>query len=139
MNWDEDELEYGYVITRSPGAWWHMHFCRANLLYDCQLLGRPIDIFANIQQFSPGARAESPPFLLTLDGEGVPDSANQIQFDGSWGIKTGDSELIEAARHFQHEVMPLLHNSDRFNSAVREIVYRSQYLSVVDSNRLRMV
>jgi hypothetical protein len=29
--WDEDALEYGYVVDRPPdGSWWHLHLARSN-------------------------------------------------------------------------------------------------------------
>jgi hypothetical protein len=72
MNWDREALDYGYVVFRPPtGGWWHMHFGRAAVAYDCDLLGRCTNIFARVQHFDTGAVAQSPAYTLTLDGEGV--------------------------------------------------------------------
>src|SRR5580704_9952937 len=72
MTWDEDPLEYGYILDRLfGGGWWHLHFGRAGWLYQCNLLGRRTDVLACLQRFAAGAVAVPPRFVLTLDGEGV--------------------------------------------------------------------
>lgn len=71
MTWDDDTLEYGYVLDRFEGGWWHLHFGRSVRSYHCALLGTRTSVVACVQQFARGAVATSPQFLLTLDGEGV--------------------------------------------------------------------
>lgn len=137
MTWDEDTLEYGYVLDRiAGGGWWHLHFGRSGWSYRCELLGRGTDILACIQKFAASAVAESTRFLLTLDGEGVelPEGADGLDF--RWGDRPADPELASVARHFQQEVMPLLYGSAAFQRAAAEVVARRRYLRVVAAGKL---
>ena len=116
MSWDDDSLEYGYVVTRlADGSWWHLHFGRGGASYACELLGRPTDILACLQWFAAWAVAKSGQSLLTLDGERVESAADGPVLDFRW------PDDLEAT-HFQRAVMPLLDNSEAFESAVREVV-----------------
>src|SRR5207247_2076508 len=100
MNWEEDNLEYGYVLDRiEGGGWWHLHFGRSNWSYLCDLLGRPTDILTCVQQFAVGALALSPRFLLTLDGEGVKLPEEDAGLDCRWGDHTDSPEPSAAALH----------------------------------------
>ncbi len=137
LKWDYDKLDYGYVLHRLPdGAWWHLHFARSGLEYDCQLLRGATLVLAAVQCFAAGVLAVSEQFVLTLDGEGVelPDEALLLDFD--WGCKPDDSKLQADARAFQQNVMPLLHDSRDFQKAVWEIVDRQQHLRMVASDKL---
>jgi hypothetical protein len=137
MNWDEDTLEYGYVLDRiAGGGWWHLHFGRSGWSYQCDLLGCRTDILACIQRFAAGAVAESPRYLLTLDGEGVELSEAEAGLDFRWGDCTADQGLVAAARHFQRQIMPLLYESPAFQRAVAEVVVCQRHLLVVASGKL---
>jgi hypothetical protein len=136
--WDEDALEFGYVLDRpSTGGWWHLHFGRADWVYHCKLLGRDIDILACIRRFGAGAVAQSASFLLTLDGEGVELSAEQTGLNFRWGEDSEGMELATEARSFQREVVPLLFDSSVFQQAAAEIVSAQRYLRVVEAGKLR--
>lgn len=138
MTWDDDSLEYGYVVTRPPdGGWWHLHFGRAAVAYDCELLGRRSEVFAVVQHFGAGAVARSPQYVLTLDGEGVDRPARDLGLDCRWGRDAGDAELADDARRFQREVMPLLYDSPAMQGALAEIVNRGRHLRWVAPGRLR--
>jgi hypothetical protein len=138
MTWDEDALEYGYVVERPPaGGWWHLHFGRAAAEYECALLGRATNILGCVQLFSRGAVRQSAQYLLTLDGEGIEHPAGDLRLDYSWGRDANDAELSAEARHFQHEVMPLLYESEAMQRAVAEIVHRRQHLRLIAPGRLR--
>ena len=63
--------------------------------------------------------AESPRFLLTLDGEGVEMSDMEAGLDFRWGGRFADAELAATALHFQREVVPLLYHSHAFQRALR--------------------
>jgi hypothetical protein len=127
LTWDDDALEYGYVLARpSEDCWWHMHFGRCWASYPCELLGRPTDILACLQWFATGVVAKSPRFLLTLDGEGVEVPAGVPPMDFTWA-GAGASE----AAHFQQLVMPLLYDSPAFQSAAAEVVRSQRHLRVV--------
>jgi hypothetical protein len=132
--WDDDSLDYGYMVHRLPdGGWWHLHFARSGLEYHCELLERNTTILASIQCFALGAIAKSEQFILTLDGEGVelPDQVLQLDFD--WGRSP---EVAKSGRAFQHKVMPLLHDSRNFQRAVWEIVDFRQHLRMVASAKI---
>lgn len=136
--WEDDSLDYGYIVYRLPeGAWWHIHFARSGMEYDCELLLRNTPILAQVQCFAPGAIAVSEQFILTLDGEGVklPDEALLLDF--GWGMKPDDPKLQSDARAFEQNVMPLLHDSKNFQKAVWEIVDRQQHLRMVAAHKLR--
>ena len=138
MSWDEDTLEYGYVLDRpADGGWWHLHFGRSGWSYHCDLLGRRTGILACVQRFAAGAAALSPRFLLTLDGEGVDLSGADARLDCGWGQRPSDAELAAAARHFQREVLPLLYDSPAFQRATAEVVARGRHLRVVASGKLK--
>ena len=116
MSWDDDSLEYGYLVARmGEGGWWHMHFGRCEASYDCELLGRPTNILACLRWFAAWAVPKSEQFLLTLDGERVESAADGPALDFRW------PDDLEAA-HFQQEVMPLLYVSEAFQSAASEVV-----------------
>ena len=133
MTWDDDTLEYGYVLARPPeGGWWHLHFGRCAVCYPCELLGRPTDILACLQWFAAWAVTKSPQFLLTLDGEGVNLPAAVPPPDFAWGRGADPSE----AAHFQRSVMPLLYDSPVFQSAAAEVVRSQRHLRVVTSGWL---
>ena len=132
MSRDRNSLEYGYVLTRLPdGSWWHLHVGRSGCHYHCELLGRNTNILACLQRFAAGGLAESPPFLLTLDGEGVELSDLAVGLDFQWpGCLEAD------AAHFQQEVLPLLHRSVAFQRAAAEVVARQQHLGMVAPGKL---
>jgi hypothetical protein len=138
MTWDDDSLEYGYIVTRPPdGGWWHLHFGRAAVAYDCELLGRQTDVLAVVQHFAAGAAARSPQYVLTLDGEGVERSMSDLKLDFRWDRDADDDQLAGDARHFQREVMPLVHDSPAMQHAVAEIVHRDRHLRLVAAGKLR--
>ena len=138
MSWDEDSLDYGYVLARPlDGGWWHLHFGRSDRTYQSGLLGRRTDILASVQRFSAGAMAQSVRFLLTLDGEGVEVSAEELVLDCRWDGHSEFAELTHQAQHLQQEIMPLLKNSPVFQMAAAEIVARQRYLQVIAPGRLR--
>jgi len=128
-DWEENALEYGFIVTRLPsGAWWHMHFGRSTLNYPCELLGRKSNILLSIQLLSPGCVTISPRFLLTLDAQGVEISPTELRIDFHWGKDPVSHELRADAQHFQQEIMPLIYDSDPMQSAVRHIVEKQAYL-----------
>lgn len=136
MVWNEDALDYGYVLDRFPeGSWWHMHFGRSQWVYRCELLDREIDILACVQRFDVGAVAQSPRFLLTLDGEGVELPAG-AGVDYRWGQHDEGAKLADDARHFQREVMPLLHDSPEFQRAVAAVISGQWHWRVVAVGKL---
>lgn len=135
-DWGEDLLEYGYVLDRMAGGWWHLHIGRSARSYHCELLDRRTDILACVQWFATGAVAESPQFLLTLDGEGVELPAAEVGLDFRWGDRPADPELAAAARQFQRDVMPLLYDSPAFQRAAAELLARQRYLRVVAPGKL---
>lgn len=140
MTWDEDSLEYGYVLVRlADGGWWHLHFGRSDWKYHCGLLGRCTRVLACVQRFAAGAVARSPQFLLTLDGEGVDLSAADAGLDFDWGDQSADPESLAEALHFQRGVMPLLYDSPAFQRAAAEVVSHLRHLRVVAPDTLRRV
>jgi hypothetical protein len=137
MVWDEDTLEYGYVLDRiAGGGWWHLHFGRSGWSYHCDLLGRRTKILASVERFAAGAVAESPRFLLTLDGEGVGLTEAEAGLDFRWGDRPADPLVAAEALHFQREIMPLLYDSPAFQRAAAEVVARQRHLRVVASGKL---
>jgi hypothetical protein len=137
VTWDENSLEYGYVLSRaSEGGWWHLHFGRSSWVYHCELLARRTDVLVCVQRFSVGAMAQSPRFLLTLDGEGVELSAEEVEMDFRWGQRPEVADLVAEALHFQREIMPLLHDNSAFQQAAAEIVARQRYSRVAASGKL---
>jgi hypothetical protein len=138
MTWDADLLEYGYVLDRpSDGGWWHLHFGRSAQFYHCDLLGRRTDILASVQRFAAGAVAESPRFILTLDGEGVELAEAEAGLDFRWGDRPADPELVAEALHFQREIMPLVYDSAAFQRAAAEVVARQRHRRLVASGKLQ--
>jgi hypothetical protein len=142
MSWDADELGYGYVLCRvKDGGWWHAHFGRSPYEYDCELLGRRTGIFSLVQKFLKGARPAPPKYFLTLDGEGV--EGVDLELDCWWGKKDSrhqeDSGLADEARHFQTEIMPLLHVSEGNQNALREIIRNGRYLRQIEAGKLRRI
>ena len=134
MAWDDDHLKYGYVITRLPeGDWWHMHFGRAALRYQCELLGRETDVFASIHRFARGCIARSPQFVLTLDGEGVDLPISELSLDCHWD---SDEEVSADAKHFQASIMPLVYDSPAMQGAVAELVRAGRYVRRVAPGKL---
>ena len=139
MTWDEDTLEYGYVLDRiAGGGWWHLHFARSNGFYHCDLFGRACNVLACVQRFAAGAVAESPRFLLTLDGEGVELPDLEARLDFAWGDRPADPERAIVAQRFQREVMPLLHASPAFQRAVAEVVMHGRHLRAVAPGKLEL-
>jgi hypothetical protein len=137
MTWDEDTLEYGYVLDRpAGGVWWHLHFGRSAWSYHCDLLSRRTEMLACVQRFAARAIAASPWFLLTLDGEGVELPETDAGLDFQWGDRPADPDLAAEALHFQREVMPLLNDSPAFQRAVAEVVARQRHLRLVASGKL---
>jgi len=123
IRWDEDALDYGYVVTRLPsGEWWHMHFGRSTLTYDCELLARKSNILASIQLLGVGAVIQSPRFILTLDAEGVEIPTAELDLKFGWQKSANSADVSADAQHFQREIMPLIYDSERFQSAVQHIV-----------------
>ena len=121
--WDKDSLEDGYVLARpADGTWWHLHFARTGWEYQSELLGRRTEILACVQRFAAGGVAQSPQFLLTLDGEGVEFSAEETGLDFQWGQQPAVPELLTEALHFQREVLPLLHISKAFQRATERLM-----------------
>jgi hypothetical protein len=115
VNWDEDPLEYGYVLDRTPdGGWWHLHFALGRVSYPCQLLGCVTNILACVQRFGAGATINSPQFVLTLDGQEVR-PANSAPLDFDW------AKTAEAA-DFQRVIVPKLHQSRTFQDGLCMIV-----------------
>jgi hypothetical protein len=105
--------------------------------YHCELLGRRTSILARIQRFARGAVADSPRFILTLDGEGVELPDEELRLDFTWGERAGEPDFLDEARHFQQEVMPLLHKDPEFQQAAAEVVHRQRYLRVAAAGKLR--
>ena len=138
MTWDSNSLDYGYVVERLPdGEWWHMHFGRAAVEYDCELLGRRSNVFAQVQHFRAGVVAKSPLYLLTLDGEGIDCPTSELGLDFRWSGIVGAPDLAEEARRFQLEVMPLLRESEAMQRAVMTIIQSRRYLHLVALGKLR--
>ena len=135
--WDDDDLQYGYVLERlADGKWWHLHIGRMAIEYDCELLGRKTNLLFSIQLFSSGCVLQSSTFLLTLDGEGIERLPAGVDLGYYWGRDTQDEDLIAEAKHFQAEVMPLLHASEAMQHAVAEIIYRRRHLRLVTPDKL---
>lgn len=135
--WDEDALDYGYVLRSLPeGGWWHVLFARSGLEYRCELLGHSTRILAAIQRFARGASSASETFVLTLDGEGISEPDDVLRLDFDWGKKPADVRLQAEARSFQTLVMPLLHDSESFQRAAWEIVDYHQHRQMVDPAKL---
>lgn len=129
--WDQDVLEYGYVLHRtSEGGWWHGHFGRSAISYRCELLGRQTSVVLLLQHFGPGGAALSRQFLLTLDGEGLDLPVEDLRLDFRWGNDPQDTKLTAEAKHFQQEVMPLLHGNSQFQHSIAEVVHRQRYTRV---------
>lgn len=137
MSWDDDALDYGYVVTRLPGGgWWHLHFGRADVEYDCQLLGRSTDVLALVQRFGTGCVRLSPRYLLTLDGEGVP---SEIPLNTNWDqLGNGEQNAGDAA-HFQTAIMPLLYDSGAMQQALASLVEHGQHHRLIANGKLRPV
>jgi hypothetical protein len=122
IDWQEDELDYGYVVERLPdGGWWHMHIGHSAYEYDCELLGRKSTFVVQVQRFRRGAEFDSPAVLLNLDGEPIEQRYADLQLSFSW-VRTHDPDLIAEATYFQQEIMPLLYDSDAFQESVAKIV-----------------
>lgn len=129
MKWDEHPLDYGYIVTRlDSGAWWHMHFGRSALNYPCELLGRASNILASIQLLKAGVNTVPPRFMLTLDAEGVELSPNELRMNYRWNMDCKSPEMNADALHFQQEIMPLIYDSELFQTTVRHIVEKQAYL-----------
>jgi hypothetical protein len=134
MGWDEDELDYGYLLERCiDGSSWYLHFGRARgIAYYCKLLRRETNIFASVSKVDQ--RLRSPLiFCLTLDGESV---SEDLGLDCRWGKDDDASSLAIEARHFQRTVMPLLFESSAFQSAVSDLVFHQRRASEISSGRL---
>ncbi|HEX5271814.1 MAG TPA: hypothetical protein VFW33_15055 [Gemmataceae bacterium] len=130
-------MDYGYVLDRLPeGGWWHMHFGRSRWVYRCELLDRETDMLACVRRFGVGAVAQSPRFLLTLDGEGVELPADGAGVDYRWGQHGERAKLADDAGYFQREVMPLLHDSPEFQRAVAAVVSGQRHWRVVAVGKL---
>ena len=71
------------------------------------------------------------PFILTLDGEGIDSAATKIDF--KWDI---DSAMAREALYFQREIIPLIYDSDGFQSAVLEIVKNQRHLRIIAASKL---
>jgi len=109
------EEEYGDVLDRCPnGCWWHLHFGRLSWSYECALLGRNTNVVAGIQKFAAGGVAQSPLFLLDLEGKNL-ELKDGEKVEWSWMD-------VELATHFQQEIMPLLHDSRSFQQALARVI-----------------
>ncbi|MEX2214549.1 MAG: hypothetical protein WD768_10500 [Phycisphaeraceae bacterium] len=131
-------MDYGYVVARSPDdGWWHMHFGRGTVEYDCEMLGRCTNIFAVVQHLERGGVAKSPQYILTLDGEGVDRPVSDLALDFLWSGIAGVPGFADEAIRFQQEVIPLLHSSEPMQLAVATIVQSDRHLRLVAPNKLR--
>jgi hypothetical protein len=140
MTFEDDQLQYGYVVTReAEGVWWHLHFGRSFVGYHCNLLGRHTNLFAAVQNFGPGVVARSPRYILTLDGEGIDRPEEDLRLDFHWGLDTTDEERLSAARQFQQSVMPLLYESADMRSAVAQVVRHRRYSRLVAPGKLHAI
>jgi len=129
MDWNEDALDYGYVVYRpAAGGWWHLHIGRAAWSYDCRLLGRRTNLFVRLQYLGVGANPLSPAFTLTLDGEGLETS---LWLNCTW------SEKADEARQFQEEIMPLLYESDAMQNAMASVIHKGRHLCLIGSEWLK--
>ena len=136
---DKGELNYGLVLTRLPHhEWWHGHFGRSSLCYDCEILGRATTILFVVQKFGRGGTLESKRFYLTLDGEGIADSTDvQITFD--WGERSGTIQEKAAAMRIRQTVVPLLQDYRQFQKAVWFVVDHLDYETVADLEKMQNI
>lgn len=125
--WEVDELEYGYVLERSAGLWWHLHFGPSPWTYYCELLRCRTDVLGCIQRFAAGGVARSSRYVLTLDGEGV--EIPEAKLDFRWRDRA-------VAIQFQREVMPLLHESSDFQFAAWEVVDSQRHRRLAPMEKL---
>jgi hypothetical protein len=109
-----------------------MHFGRSKWEYPSSILGCHTRVLAVVQRFAAGAVAASPQFTITLDGEGVDLTAEELALDFGW-------EDREAASAFQTEIMPLLSASPLFRLALSALVEKQQHLRLVEPGRLTAV
>jgi hypothetical protein len=132
---DPDGLSYGVVIDRlGSGEWWHGHLVRSDLEYHSALLGRRTNLLFLMVKFGRGATRKSPDFFLTLDAEGVPDQLKPIRFNGDWGERCNDYALKIEALHLQQCVLPLLHDSERFQRTMANVVRNQVFAETADAS-----
>src|SRR5579864_7331055 len=106
---NQDSLSYGVIVTRQEdGDWWHGHFVRSDLEYDCKLLGRRTNLLFVMAKFGRGASFKSSDFYLTLDGEGVSSELLPIRVNGDWGQPADDRALMRQALQIQESIVPQL-------------------------------
>jgi hypothetical protein len=140
MRLDQDALDYGYILkTLQDGSWWHMHIARSAIEYHCVLLGKNTSLLLNIQSFLPGVWANSPEFILTLDGEGVDLSSQALLLDSKWGLHSEDKRLQDQARSIQRKVLPIMQSSPKLQDAIWEIMTSRSHLQLVDPSKLKSI
>jgi hypothetical protein len=126
-DWSGDDLDYGYVLDRTPtGEWWHLHFARSDRFYYCKLLTANTNIFACIRKFAPWAVMKSPNYCLTLEGEGVDYSVIESGLTFSW------NDAQTQAKAFQATVVPRLHENADFQRACASIVNLECHWRIVE-------
>ena len=123
MYWNEDALEYGYVVTKLPtGEWWHMHFGRIATEYTCELLGIRTNVVTVIRAFAAGGVARSPQFVITLDGEILDEPIADLNINFDWGGKDSNEKLRAHAKLLQTNVVPLLYENSHYHEVVSNII-----------------
>lgn len=134
----DDDLEYGVVLHRFKGGWWHGHLVRTTLRYPCTFLGRRTTMLLCIQKLGRGGIRLSKLFFVTLDGEGVLSDA-RFRYTSQWHERVGPREERVRARRSRDCVLASLQETEAFQRAVAHVIQNERYEVMADISKAEWV